>query len=259
MSEQTDVVKSNNLSPGAQLFVGTSNVVLPGPKHSFAKEFQSLSRLGYYSRIFNSVEINSTFYKLPRRTTLERWVEETTASFVFTLKLPRTITHQKRLSFDRAAIDEFMELSEAVLDKKGCLLVQFPASITEEYFDTVELILKRISIKNKSQWLVFVEFRHDSWYADHVYTMLKSQKASLVMHDKRESKTPIAKTLTQAVYLRFHGPQGNYRGTYSKEALTHYAVNIRAWMNEGKKVYVYFNNTMGTAFHDAQILKSLCE
>jgi uncharacterized protein YecE (DUF72 family) len=241
-----------------KLFIGTSNVVVPGPKHTFPSEFQSSPRLSYYSNLFNSVEINSTFYKLPQRKTLERWVEETVSGFQFSIKLPRTITHQKLLNYDPNDIDTFLGLISTMREKQGCLLVQFPASITEDFFESVVAILKRIRHNNRVGWNVFVEFRHDSWYEKHVYRMLLSQKAALVIHDKRGSKTPTENLPYEIVYWRFHGPHGDYRGTYSKEALAAYGSQIKKWRARGKTVYAYFNNTMGTAFEDARTLRFLC-
>jgi len=240
------------------LFIGTSNVVVPGPKHTFPREFQSSPRLSYYSTLFNSVEINSTFYKVPQSKTLERWVVETVPDFKFSIKLPRNITHQKLLHHDPADIDIFLGLINRMREKQGCVLVQFPASITEDFFESVVAILRRIRHNNRDGWNVFVEFRHDSWYAKHVYKMLLKQKAALVIHDKRGSKTPIDNLPFRVVYWRFHGPHGNYRGTYSKEALIEYAVQIKKWRSQGKTVYAYFNNTIGTAFEDARTLRFLC-
>lgn len=243
-----------------KLFVGTSNVVLPGPKITFPIEFQSLSRLGYYSTLFNSVELNTTFYKVPKCKTFERWTAETRPDFRFTVKLTREVTHQKQLPYNALLIDNFLGCSKGIGHKKGCLLIQFPASITEEYFDRVESILKRIRRINKSpRWLVFVEFRHDSWYADHVYPMLAKQKSWIVLHDKRGSRTPFVDPMGGAAYVRLHGPGGSYRGSYTQEMLEPYAYRIRGWRSKGKDVYVYFNNTIGTAFDDAQVLRSMCE
>ena len=242
-----------------KLFIGTSNVVLPVPRYAFPPEYQAMSRLGYYSTLFNSVEINSTFYKTPRGITLMRWTLETTKEFEFTLKLSRDITHKKPFVVNLPDIDNFLEVTQVMTAKQGCLLVQFPASITEDYFERVVAVLRRIRLRKRSDWKVAVEFRHDSWYADHVYRMLLSQKASLVLHDKRGSKTPALELPFRNMYLRFHGPQGDYRGTYSDEQLSVYALRVKKWLQQGKTVYAYFNNTMGTAFSDAQLLRTLCK
>lgn len=242
-----------------RLFIGTSNVVVPGPKISFPAEFQSSSRLGYYSTLFNSVELNSTFYKVPLRKTFERWTAETHTDFRFSIKLTREVTHVKQLRYDPLLIDEFLHASNGLGKKKGGLLVQFPASIKEDYLEAVEDILRRIQrINVKPRWTVFVEFRHDSWYKDQVYAMLRKQKSTLVLHDKKDSQMPMMNSRRPEVYLRFHGPRGDYRGTYEQEVLMGYAEVIREWIAQKKLVYIYFNNTMGTAFADAQSLRAMC-
>jgi uncharacterized protein YecE (DUF72 family) len=185
-------------------------------------------------------------------------VLETAADFKFSLKLPREITHQKNLKFNPTDVDRFLELINGMGEKQGCLLVQFPASITEDFFEHILTLLTRIRRKNRSNWKVAVEFRHDSWYAEHVYKMLLQQKAALVIHDKRKSKTPVNDFASDVVYLRLHGPHGDYRGTYTNDLLSRYAGQISLWLAGGKTVYCYFNNTIGTAFHDARLLRLLC-
>jgi uncharacterized protein YecE (DUF72 family) len=251
-------IPASPVNTPARIFIGTSNVVLPGAKNTFPVQFQTLSRLAYYSFLFNSVEINSTFYKTPLHKTTERWRHETQPSFRFTVKLSKVVTHQKGLAFNKSDIDDFMRTMSGTGSKKGCLLVQFPASITEDYFEKVVAILKRIRRNNRNNdWQTVVEFRHDSWYEPHVYRMLSKHQAQLVIHDKRGSRTPQSAPVTSVVYLRLHGPNGDYRGTYGQETLTDYSLKIKRWVKHGKTVYVYFNNTMGSAFSDARLLQSL--
>lgn len=242
------------------LFIGTSNVVLPTAKKAFPKEYQGTSRLGYYSTLFNSVEINSTFYKVPQGKTLERWALETTPSFRFTLKVSREITHQKGLRFNSADIGHFLRVASGLNGKEGCLLLQFPASITEDHFETVQSILEQIHDEAlNSPWRLFVEFRHNSWYTPYVHRMVAAKNASIVIHDKPGSITPMFKSNYRAVYLRFHGTDGKYGGSYSKSTLKQYSLRIREWLADGKEVYAYFNNTLGSAFDDALSLRAYCE
>lgn len=242
------------------LFIGTSNVVLPGPKRTFPERYRSYSRLAYYSVLFNTVEINSTFYKVPLYKTLERWASETTTPFRFTVKLWRNITHQKELQFAPDDVRSFMTAVSALNKKRGCLLVQFPASITEEYFDKVQSILECIRDADTDHcWRVFVEFRHVSWYTVQTCKMLSSHHASVVMHDMHMSATPGLETNSKTMYLRFHGPDGKYGGSYSKKVLDQYSHRINDWMLKGKDVYVYFNNTLGSAYENALLLRSMCE
>jgi uncharacterized protein YecE (DUF72 family) len=251
-------IPASKVETQARIFIGTSNVVLPGAKNTFPVQFQNLSRLAYYSFLFNSIEINSTFYKTPLFKTCERWSHETQPSFRFTVKLSKVVTHQRGLAFNERDIDDFMQIMSGTGSKKGCLLVQFPASITEDYFEKVVAILKRIRRNNRNNdWKTVVEFRHDSWYEPHVYRMLLKHQAHLVFHDKRGSRTPQSAPVTSVAYLRLHGPNGDYRGTYQQDTLIDYSLKIKRWVMEGKTVYVHFNNTMGSAYSDARLLQAL--
>ncbi len=230
------------------LRIGTSGIVLAGSKKTFPIEFQSGTRLSYYSALFNTLEINSTFYKLPLASTFEKWASEVDENFRFTCKLPRIITHVKALLYLPEDIDKFMKVSNGIGEKKGCLLVQFPASIKEERNIQVEEILKRLTeLNDKPRWKICVEFRDTSWYRnDSMLKKLHDLNVSVVLHDMPASQTPTCNA-GSPVYLRFHGPTGDYNGSYSNEFLESYSLKIIDWLNSGREVYVYFNNTIGEA------------
>jgi len=242
-----------------RVWIGTSNVVIPGSKKDFPLEFQAGSRLAYYGSLFRSVELNCTFYKLPLSRTLEKWATEVPADFRFTVKLWKGITHQKKLVFDVQDIDRFMHTVDHLGSKKGCLLVQFPGSITSDYSDHVQEILERIHQQNKDgNWQVAVELRNASWYHELTYELLNKYRASLVFHDKGSSRTPKSNEAISCVYLRYHGPRGDYKESYPDSFLQEQAEAIHQWTQSGKEVYVYFNNTIGNAFQNAQLLQKLC-
>src|SRR4051794_21625734 len=112
------------------LRVGTSGIALPGSKQSFPLAYQSRSRLNYYGKLFNTLEVNSTFKKTPLLRTVQKWCADVPGNFRFTLKLSREITHVKKLLVSLENIDDFLFVANYFDNKKGCLLVQFPASIT---------------------------------------------------------------------------------------------------------------------------------
>ncbi len=247
-----------NRSTNGILRIGTSGIVLPGSKQTFPKEFQSGTRLRYYSSLFNTLEINSTFYKIPMPSTFEKWSYEVSDNFQFTVKLWRGITHVKKLLYTLSDVDVFMHAANRLGNKKGCLLIQFPASITFAYKDKVEKIIQRLTeLNTDSSWQLSLELRDISWYQDHTYDMLNEYKASLVFHDMTTSKTPTDNPATQVIYLRFHGPHGDYKGGYADEFIQGYANSIKTWLQKGKNVYVYFNNTVGNALQNAQLLQQL--
>ena len=237
-----------------KFYSGTSGLVLPVPQSLYPAEFQGKSRLQYYSALFNSVEINSSFYKNPKASTINKWAESVTENFEFTFKLSKNITHIKGLDFKPEDIKNFIETINFIGNKKGCLLAQFPPGLKIEASKQLQKLLDIINLANNTEgWKIAVEFRHSSWYNDEVYDMLIKNKASIVIHDLPASATPI-KTLGNVVYLRFHGPGGRYRGSYPDDFLLTYSKYIKAWMGEGKTIYCYFNNTMGDAVKNLQTI-----
>lgn len=231
------------------IYTGTSNVVLPVPnKGHFPPQYQDKSRLCYYASLFNTVEINSTFYKLPMGSTVEKWAAEVPGTFKFTFKLWREITHNKGMDFDPSHVHKFLQIINRIGDKKGCLLIQFPKSLTAFYFQQLANLLVVLKEANAHQdWKLSFEFRHKSWYHENVYALLDEYNAGIVIHDMPASSPPLLENDADFVYLRFHGPSGDYRGSYSDDFLYEYAQYIKEWQSYGKSVYVYFNNTMGDA------------
>ena len=239
----------------AQLYVGTSNIMLPVPnKQAFPEAFRNASRLSYYASLFNSLEVNSSFYKIPLPKTVERWTREVPADFRFTFKLNRDITHDKSSAPDVELVTRFMQTINMAQENAGSLLVQFPAGRTHN-----PAFLKRLlSIveKENTAWDICVEFRHESWYRDDIYRLLESHDAAIVAHDKKGAP-PSAFPGSDFAYLRYHGPNGDYKGTYEFGFLEQQATAVNALLQEGKTVYAYFNNTAGSAVFDALTLQEL--
>lgn len=238
-------------------YSGTSGLVTPLPQSLYPPEFQGKSRLTYYASLFNSIEINSSFYKLPKTSTVSKWAEMVPDNFQFTFKLSKAITHAKRLDFDAKDIDLFMQVIATVGNKKGCLLVQLPPALKIEKVDQLQKLL--VCIKGtdpENIWKVAIEFRNPSWYNEEVYNLLRQYNITMVIHDLPAAATPITEATAGFKYLRFHGPDGSYRGSYSNDFLYQYAEYIENWTGEGKLVYLYFNNTMGDAVKNLQTLNS---
>lgn len=244
---------SVNQSP---TYIGTSGIALPGNKTSFPEQFCAGTRLQYYSSIFNSLEVNSSFYKLHQAKTFAKWSGEVAGNFNFSVKLSQSITHAKQLKFEFADIDNFISATKELHTHKGALLIQFPASITVDYSEKVLSILHHLtSLQTAPFWQLAVEVRHRSWYTNDFYAALRQYHATLVFHDMPNSKTPLDQTATEFIYLRFHGPSGNYTGTYDDKTIEEYAQWIRQWHNEERTIFVYFNNTIGDAYNNALALQ----
>lgn len=238
---------------------GTSGLVLPVPnKQAFPPEFKDKSRLTYYSSLLNSLEVNSSFYKVPQAATVKKWADSVPEDFVFTFKLWQEITHIKEFAYNRQDVLRFMEVINQAGNKKGCLLVQFPPSLTIERFAQVEELLGIIqNIIPPHGWKVAIEFRHPSWYISEGYELADEYACSIVLHDIPKSANRQLNKKAAFVYLRFHGPAGDYRGGYTDDYLQQQAKQISSWRHEGKDVYVYFNNTIGDAMKNVITLNTM--
>lgn len=240
-----------------KLYIGTSGIVVPYKNQlAYPEALKGLSRLSVYSTIFNSLEVNSIFYKLPRPATIAQWSESVSEEFRFTFKLWKQITHSPRLDFNNTDLVKYFEVIVPAREKAGCLLVQFPASVKCGFIKKVGALLSDIQELNDGVWPVAVEFRSPCWYKDETYELLNQHHASLVYHDKWGSESPQPDLEADQVYLRFHGPRGDYKGSYDPGLLHEYAGYVMDWMHSGKSVFIYFNNTIGDALGNAQALRA---
>jgi uncharacterized protein YecE (DUF72 family) len=231
---------------------GTSGLVLPVPnKQAFPPEFRDKSRLTYYASLFNSIEINSSFYKVPMGSTVRKWVESVPEDFIFTFKMWKEVTHGKGQIPD---IDRFMSVIDEAGSKKGSLLIQLPPSATVNKVVQLEKIFSRVQGHG---WQTAIEFRHPSWYTEEIFSLADQYHMSVVLHDMPASYNMSLNKKAPFVYLRFHGQEGDYKGGYTDEILQKYALKIETWLVEGKDVYVYFNNTIGDAIKNVITLNSM--
>lgn len=240
-----------------KFYIGTSGLILPvANKSLYPEAFKDKSRLSFYSSLFSTIEINSSFYKIPQASTVRKWSAEVPDKFRFTFKLFKEITHSKNLMYNHELVSLFLETVSQVDDKAGCLLLQFPASLKVKDVGNLERLLSDIhSHPSAIQWNIALEFRNEDWYINEVFDLVSEYKSSIVIHDKGNFGSAHHDTNTNAVYLRMHGPSGNYRDSYDDGFLYEYASYINDWMEEGKTVYVYFNNTMGSAIANLTTLR----
>ncbi len=247
-------------STNERFYSGISGLDLPVPRSQYPVEFQGKSRLQYYASLFNTLEINSIFYKLPRSSTVVNWAESVPDNFRFTCKVSKTITHSKELQFEAKDVDDFIKIVENIGYKKGCLLAQFPPSLKIEKLDQLQRFLETLGEAiHKTRWKLAVEFRDPCWYEREVQELLEEYDAAMVIQDIPKSTTPLTFVRGDFIYVRFHGPEPRYRGNYSDEFLQKYAGYIKTWLSEKKTVYVYFNNTVGAAVENLQALNKLVQ
>ena len=240
-------------------YSGTSGLLLPVPNKLFyPEEFQEKSRLCYYASLMDTIEINSSFYKIPQAATMRKWAADVPAEFRFTFKLFKEITHNKDLAFDPEVVEKFFRVINQVEEKKGCLLVQFPPSVRIGHFAQMRSLMSVLRDHDpEMKWKIALEFRHSSLYVEEVDELLAQYQLGMVVHDKSPANSPVKDSELDFVYLRFHGPGGNYRGSYPDDVLYEYASYVTEWLNDEKQVYVYFNNTMGEAHADLNMLRQI--
>lgn len=209
--------------------------------------------LPFFAQHFKTVEINSTFYHLPKHTTIEHWLEVTPDDFIFTLKANRNITHRKKLD---AVLDEtvtFIHLIKPLKSKLGVILFQLPPYLKLD----IKLLNLFISQLPKG-YRYAIEFRDESWMDDVVYELMALNGIALCVNDFTQKQTPWIAT-APFVYIRMHGPLGRYRGKYDGQQIGALGERIKSFVKEGKEVFCYFNNDMeGFAWQNAQELMAYC-
>lgn len=222
--------------------------MLPVPNKTFyPEEYKAGSRLHYYASLFTSIEINSTFYQLPKVSTVANWVADVPSDFQFTLKVPKAVTHSKDWQYDKQVLKDFLQLVTVADSRQGCILLQFPAKM-EPNVPKLSGILAALS---RSKWPIALESRNDLWYDTRINDLLDKFNVVRVIHDWWNYKIALEST-GKIVYIRFHGPERNYRGTYDDAVLEEYAHFIKRCLSEAKTVYTYFNNTLGNVSGDLQ-------
>lgn len=206
----------------------------------------------WYAREFHTVEINNTFYRLPEEKTFIQWRQMAPPEFVFALKASRYLTHLKKLKDPSAPLDLFFSRAHHLGPHLGPVLVQLPPGWKlnlERLAEFLECLPKRVRFA--------IEFRDLSWYRDEVYRLLGARNVSLCMHDWRNQNWPRELTADFA-YLRFHGMDGRYGGSYPDRALRSWAGLIADWMGGLRQVFVYFNNDIGGhAIRNARSLRAM--
>lgn len=206
----------------------------------------------YYAEHFDTVEVNNTFYQLPKEITFENWRKKAPKNFLYTVKANRYITHIKRLKDTSAELERFFERANLLKEKLGPILYQLPPSMHKD----LDLLGSFIKLLPKRQIAVF-EFRHKSWYSEDTFKLLGKSNVSFCIHDMPGVQSPQIVT-ADMIYIRFHGPTGRYAGNYSKAALKSWADWLKEQIKEVHSIFAYFNNDIGGyAIGNAKQLREL--
>lgn len=209
--------------------------------------------LAHYATRLGTVEINASFYHLPKPEMLEGWAAHTPAGFRFAVKAWRRITHYRRLADCGEPLTVFLERVAALGPKLGPVLFQLPPRFGLD-LDRLNAFLELLPRDKRFAF----EFRDPSWHVEPVYRALAARNAAFCPFQLGKLVGPRVVT-ADFVYVRLHGPKARYRGDYSKAALADWAKWLRPQMKAGCDVYVYFDNTdeADYAVRDAERLAAM--
>lgn len=249
-------------SPGpARLCVGTSGWSYGAWREIFypKKVRTTYERLAFYSESFNSVEVNYSFYHLPKPETCAKWSETVPPDFVFAMKASRLITHIRRLEGVEEAWEKFLGSLRSLGKRLGPILFQFPASFQADP-DRLSRFLALVRRNRGSPHIrpVF-EFRHPLWFTEKTYGILRDAHATLCI--AHSARYPYIEEVTAGlVYYRFHGPKELFASRYTDAQLQSWATQMRGHLAAGRSVCAYFNNDVhGYAVENARTLRDLIE
>ena len=210
--------------------IGCSGWSYPDWRGRFYPEGLPQSRwLAHYAERFGTVEINNTFYRLPSASAVEQWVEQTPPGFVFTVKASRYLTHVKRLKTNSQYVKRFLDPLAPLIEagKLGAVLWQLPPTMKRDDERLAHTLELASACRNA------VEFRHESWFADDVMSLLSERRAALVIAE-RHGMDDQPRTLTTGwTLVRLHRGRGR-DGNYSKAELDTWRRRIAQWRAEDR-------------------------
>lgn len=239
--------------PHRQIHIGTSGWSYEHWRGSFyPDDLASCDRLAYYAQQFGSVEINSSFYHLPAEATLQHWYETTPDDFVFSAKASRYITHMKKLREPEHSVPALLDRISLLGDKLGPILFQLPpnwrcnAARLQAFLDSLD-----------TDYRYAFEFRDHSWLNAETTALLERHNAAFCIYELEGFRTADIIT-ADFIYVRLHGPDSAYQGSYRHRALSARADQFLAWAEQGRTVYCFFDNDQsGYAAKDAQRLRKI--
>jgi uncharacterized protein YecE (DUF72 family) len=200
--------------------------------------------LSYYVEQFDTAEINNSFYRLPTEKAVKAWHDSTPEDFLFAWKASRFITHMKRLKDIEDSIDLVFGRMAGLAEKFGPVLFQLPPSFKADA-ETRERLARCLDLIPARYRYAF-EFRHPSWYEDSIFDLLRNHNTALCISDHAAAPAPWIAT-ADFVYIRAHGTNGRYAGSYSRDTLQDWARQIARWSEEQHDAYVYFDNDIKSA------------
>jgi uncharacterized protein YecE (DUF72 family) len=195
--------------------------------------------LEHYGTCFETVEVNSAFYRLPEVQTFEKWRQETPDDFVFSVKASRYLTHIKRLQAPSEPVKKLLSRARSLKSKLGPILLQLPPNLPAN----LPVLRQALDAFPSTQRVAF-EPRHESWFDDSVYAALAEHGAALCLSDASGRRSPLVRTADWG-YLRFHEGRSTPPPCYGRRALTAWAERLTDLWEDTHELFVYFNNDRG--------------
>jgi uncharacterized protein YecE (DUF72 family) len=214
----------------------------------YPSELPSHRWFRHYTEHFNTVELNAPFYRWPQPTTIKTWKRNAPEHFRYSIKVNRSITHDKRFQGTQDLIRQFYQIADVLGPRMGCFLFQLPPNF-EFTPARLELIISQLDVIHRN----VLEFRHASWWTPEVFQALR--KHNIIFCSVSAPKLPGDLIVTaDNLYVRFHGPKRWFYDPYSAEELSAWSASIIA--SKAKSAWIYFNNTAdGSAIANADTLK----
>ncbi len=238
---------------GRRYWIGTSGWVYPHWLGVFyPPELKQREWYAFYGRRFATVELNNTFYRLPKEQTWEHWRGQAPAGFRYAVKGNRYVTHMKRLRDCAEPVETFLTRARLLGEHLGPVLWQLPPQMRFD-LHRLESFLALLPLDVPQ---VF-EFRHRDWLRPETFETLRYHNMGFCSYHMVDAETPLEAT-TQIAYLRFHGSHTLYGGRYSDAELAGWAERLRTLPDQVRDVYAYFNNdACGYAIENADTLRGL--
>lgn len=229
------------------LYIGTSGWLYKEWAGVFyEKDLKKGAELEHYVTQFDTVEINATFYRLPKPSIVQGWYNRAPKDFIFAVKGSRFVTHIKRLNIDRPSISKFFRRADRLREKCGPILWQIPPNFPYDAERLDKFLHKLGRTKHRHAF----EFRHPSWY-EHADTFEILRKYDTAHVSVSSLRMPMNLTLTtDFTYIRFHGLQGGARHDYTAAELKPWVTHAVKCLEQDIAVYAYFNNDLNVRAPD---------
>ena len=228
--------------------IGCSGWSYEGWKGNFyPKKMGNKDYLSYYSKFFKFVEVDSTYYHIPSRSTVRGWKDKTPDDFKFSFKFPKVVTHEKKLEEVAKPLSILFYSLEPLIDKTLTLLIQLPPFLSEKKgFNPLQEMIRHLDQRYKYS----LEVRHSSWFNDTVYSFLRENNISLVWSVRDKLQSPSIVTSDQ-VYVRFIGDRSISETDFGKvvkdrrKEMLEYVKQVRDTQDKNSNIYdvlISFNN-----------------